>query len=81
MSRFPISLRRRKIPNLIRGIDSPLGISLVSCVFVRPLMPGVTPHKVERPASEEEVCENTRIIVTHYGGPDPLRMVEEQCAI
>ena len=29
----------------------------MSCVFVPPLMPSVTPHKVDRPASEEEVRE------------------------
>jgi hypothetical protein len=60
MPPFPISLRRRQISNLIRGIDSPLGVSLVSCVFVPPLMRSVTPHKVERPASEEEVRETTQ---------------------
>src|SRR5262245_51441251 len=35
----------------------------------------VTPHKLERPRS----MRHTRIIVTQYGGPDALRVVEEEC--
>src|SRR5881296_2143566 len=38
-------------------------------------MLSVTPHKLERPRS----MRHTRIIVTHYGGPDALRVVEEEC--
>ncbi len=40
----------------------------------------VTPHKLERPAKEEEgSMRHTRIVVTHYGGPEELRVVEEEC--
>src|SRR5215470_7710303 len=35
----------------------------------------VTPHKLECPRS----MRHTRIIVTQYGGPDELRVVEEEC--
>jgi NADPH:quinone reductase len=42
--------------------------------------PCVTPHRLERLVSGEDVFEaHTRIIVTHYGGPDALRVVEEEC--
>jgi NADPH2:quinone reductase len=39
----------------------------------------VTPHKAERPAREGAALRHTRIVVTHYGGPDELRVVEEEC--
>src|SRR5262245_53949120 len=38
----------------------------------------VTLHEVDRPASERSV-KHTRIVVKHYGGPDELRVVEEEC--
>src|SRR5262245_58054329 len=38
----------------------------------------VTPHNLERPAREDAAMRHTRIIVTHYGGPDELRVVEEE---
>jgi NADPH2:quinone reductase len=34
----------------------------------------------ERLPREEDVVRNTRVIVTHYGGPDALRVVEEECS-
>ena len=33
----------------------------------------------ERLPREEEVREKHRLIVTHYGGPGALRVVEEEC--
>jgi NADPH2:quinone reductase len=39
----------------------------------------VTPYKVERPASEKASVKHTHIIVTHYGGPDALQVLEEEC--
>jgi NADPH:quinone reductase-like Zn-dependent oxidoreductase len=38
-----------------------------------------TPDKVEHVAREKGPLRNTRIVVTHYGGPDALRAVEEDC--
>src|SRR5215510_5248263 len=38
----------------------------------------VTPHKIQRPVRGKRM-KHTRIIVTHYGGPDALRVVEEEC--
>ena len=38
----------------------------------------VTPHNVERPASEEAIVKHKRIIVSRYGGPDVLRVVEDE---
>src|SRR5262245_64326151 len=35
----------------------------------------VRAHKLERPMS----MRHTRIIVTHYGGPNALQVVEEEC--
>jgi hypothetical protein len=29
--------------------------------------------------SWNEIVKNRRVIVTHYGGPDALRVVEEEC--
>jgi NADPH:quinone reductase-like Zn-dependent oxidoreductase len=37
----------------------------------------VTLYNLECPARES--IKHTRIIVTHYGGPDALRVVEEEC--
>src|SRR5215831_8458205 len=42
-------------------------------------MPSVAPHNLECPAREERSMRHTRIIVTHYGGPEELRVVEEDC--
>ena len=39
----------------------------------------VEPHALERPTSEEETVKHTRIVVTHYGGPDALQVLEEEC--
>jgi len=39
----------------------------------------VTPHKLRAPATGGRSVRNTRVIVTHYGGPDALRVVEEEC--
>jgi NADPH2:quinone reductase len=39
----------------------------------------VSPRKVERPAREDGVVKHTRIIVTRYGGPDALQVLEEEC--
>jgi NADPH:quinone reductase len=39
----------------------------------------VTPRKFECQAREEEPMRYTRIIVTHYGGPDALQVLEEEC--
>jgi len=38
-----------------------------------------TPHELERPSKKEESVRRTRIIVARYGGPDELRVVEEEC--
>src|SRR5262245_29335541 len=35
-------------------------------------------HNTDRAASERSV-RHTRIIVTHYGGPEALQVVEEEC--
>src|SRR5262245_28918154 len=43
------------------------------------LMPGVTPHKVERRQARKWSVKHTRIIVIHYGGPEALQMLEEEC--
>ena len=37
------------------------------------------PHKPERPAGKDEVVKHTRVVVTHYGGPDALQVLEEEC--
>jgi len=37
------------------------------------------PHSLGCPAKEEEVMRYAHIIVTHYGGPDALQLVEEEC--
>jgi len=34
---------------------------------------------VRRPDGEERFLKHTRIIVTHYGGPDALQVIEEEC--
>jgi NADPH2:quinone reductase len=39
----------------------------------------VTPSKLESiPAREKALMKQTRIVVTHYGGPDALQVVEEE---
>src|SRR5262245_9136265 len=38
----------------------------------------VTPHAIQRPVRGKRM-KHSRIIVTHYGGPDALRVVEEEC--
>lgn len=37
------------------------------------------PGMLGRPASEERPALHTRIVVSHYGGPEELRVVEEAC--
>ena len=37
-------------------------------------------QRFNQPASEEVSVKSTRIVVTHYGGPDALQVVEEECA-
>jgi hypothetical protein len=37
-----------------------------------------TPHQLERQGKNRSM-KHTRIIVTHCGGPDALRVVEEEC--
>jgi NADPH:quinone reductase-like Zn-dependent oxidoreductase len=39
----------------------------------------VKPHKFERLQASQSSMRYTRIIVTHFGGPDALRAVEEEC--
>src|SRR5215470_6879305 len=39
----------------------------------------VRPHKLEPGQARKQSVKHTRIIVTHYGGPDALRVVEEEC--
>jgi NADPH2:quinone reductase len=39
----------------------------------------MTPHNLKRPGREEAAMRHTRIIVTRYGGPEELRVVEEEC--
>lgn len=44
----------------------------------------IRPHKLERPAwrcwqERNGSVRHTRIIVTQYGGPDALRVIEEEC--
>src|SRR5499426_1855089 len=38
----------------------------------------VTPHKIQRPVRGKRM-KHTRIVVTHYGGPEALQVVEEEC--
>src|SRR5262245_10267454 len=40
---------------------------------------GPPPPRIERPANGEEGVKHTRIIVTRYGGPDALGVLEEEC--
>jgi NADPH:quinone reductase len=37
------------------------------------------PHEVQYQQREKQPAKQTRIIVTHYGGPDALRVLEEEC--
>src|SRR6266540_283078 len=39
----------------------------------------VRPHKLVVCKERKSSMRHTRIIVTHYGGPDALRVVEEEC--
>ncbi len=39
----------------------------------------VTAYEVNRARSEARFVKYTRIIVTHYGGPDALQVLEEEC--
>ena len=39
----------------------------------------MAPHDLQRPPTEGGLVKHTRIIVTHYGGPDALQVVEELC--
>src|SRR5262249_20171444 len=43
------------------------------------LMPGATPHKAESRQARKWSVKHTRIIVIHYGGPEALQMLEEEC--
>src|SRR5262245_17848429 len=71
------------------------GVSHKSCAEPRPaadalqpplrsgfqarLRPGVMPHKLDRRQARRRSMRHTRIIVTHYGGPDALQVIEEEC--
>jgi len=39
----------------------------------------VRPHKLEPGQARKRSVKHTRIIVTHYGGPDALQVLEEEC--
>src|SRR5499425_1550064 len=39
----------------------------------------VRPHKLEPGQARKQSVKHTRIIVTHYGGPDALQVLEEEC--
>jgi NADPH:quinone reductase len=51
----------------------------INIAKVRSVYSLVTPHKLECPAGKKRSMRHTRVIVPHYGGPDALRLVEEEC--
>lgn len=46
---------------------------------LQPLSQNVTPHKVITRQARRRSVKQTRIIVTQYGGPEELRVFEEEC--